>query len=67
MSAGHFEVGEHDIPPGVTVCYVKDSRTGQIVRDGLDIDRAEAIADGMNEDSAWANSARDEGEDLGCC
>ena len=47
-----YTVEEHDVPPGVTVCCVKDSRTGQIVRDGLHIDRAEAIAAGVNEDAA---------------
>jgi hypothetical protein len=66
MPADTFEVGEHDVPPGVTVCYVKNSRTGQIVRDGLDIDQADAIAEGLSE-AAAADAARDEGEDLGCC
>jgi hypothetical protein len=51
MSAAYYTVGEHDVPPGVTVCYVKDSRSGQILHDGLDIDRAEAIAAGMNENA----------------
>lgn len=45
-----YDIGEHDIPPGVTVCYVKDLRTGQIVRDGLHIDQAESLAESMNEE-----------------
>lgn len=47
-----YTVGEHDIPPGVTVCFVKDSRTGQIVRDGMHIDAAENMAEVMNENFA---------------
>ena len=47
-----YTVGEHDIPPGVTVCYVKDSRAGQIIRDGMDIDAAENLAEAMNENFA---------------
>lgn len=59
-----FDVGEHDIPPGVTVCYVKDLRTGEIVRDGLNIDQAESVADGLNEEHAISgDDDEDEDED----
>lgn len=47
-----YVVGENDIPPGVTVCYVKDCRTGEIVRDDLHIDAAENLAEVMNENFA---------------
>jgi hypothetical protein len=56
MSADYFEVGEHDVPPGVTVCYVKNARTGQIVRDGLCIDHAEAVASMLNDEAARADA-----------
>ena len=58
-----YDTGEHDIPPGVTVCYVKDMRTGQIVRDGMHIDHAEALADGMNEDHAICGDDEDDPQD----
>lgn len=63
-----YDIGEHDIPPGVTVCYVKDCRTGEIVRDGLHIDLAESIAESiaetMNEEEALLEAeALDDDED----
>ena len=59
-----YDIGEHDIPPGVTVCYVKDLRTGEIVRDGLHIDHAESIAEAMNEEEALREAeALDDDED----
>jgi hypothetical protein len=39
-----YVVGEHD-RHGVTVCYIKNQRTGEIIRDGLSIDEAEELAD----------------------
>lgn len=45
-----YVVGEHDIEPGVTVCFVKDIRTDEIVSDCLHIDAAEATAERMNEE-----------------
>lgn len=45
-----YTVGEHDTAHGITVCFVKDQRSGAIVHDGLHIDQAEAMADSLNEE-----------------